>query len=52
MTDVLGQMWLPVLLVFFVTTVIVLGFLARRVPAERTPSDEEQAEDPGDGASS
>lgn len=52
MTDLLGQMWFPVVLVFLATALITLGLTVRRRTLEPPESDEEQSPDPGDAASS
>lgn len=50
MTELLGQMWLPVLLVFVATALITLGLIVHRSPTDQHAPDEDQAEDPDDGA--
>lgn len=51
MTDLLGEMWLPALLVFLATAAITLGLIVHRLPTEQPVPDEEHAEDPDDGTS-
>lgn len=52
MIDALGQMWLPVVLIYLVTTAVALGLLVHRVPAEKPTSGEDGADEPDDEASS